>query len=47
MWSEVWTFLRVRKRYWLLPALIVAAILAALAIFAGPSPDSPFLYTLF
>ncbi len=44
---DFWAFLRVRKRYWLLPALLVGGMLAALALFSESSPVAPFVYTIF
>jgi uncharacterized protein DUF5989 len=45
--KELWTFLRVRKKFWLLPILLVMLILGALLIFAQGSVVAPFIYTLF
>jgi uncharacterized protein DUF5989 len=44
---ELWTFLRVRKKYWLLPILILMLILGGLIILAQGSALAPFIYTLF
>jgi len=44
---EFWEFLRIRKRYWLLPILIMLWLLSALIIFVESSPIAPFIYTLF
>jgi len=44
---EFWEFLRIRKRYWLLPILIMLGLLSALIIFIESSPIAPFIYTLF
>ncbi len=45
--KEFWEFLRVRKRYWLLPIVLVLVLLGALLIFAQGSAVAPFIYTLF
>ncbi len=45
--KEFWEFLRVRKRYWLLPIVLVLLLLGALLIFAQGSAVAPFIYTLF
>jgi hypothetical protein len=45
--SEIWAFLKVRKKFWLLPVLIMALVFGALVIFAQSSAISPFIYTLF
>jgi hypothetical protein len=44
---EVWQFLRIRKKFWLLPIIIVMLIFGALMIFASSSALAPFIYTLF
>lgn len=45
--KEFWAFLRIRKKYWLLPLLIVTAVLGALLVLAQGSAVAPFIYTLF
>jgi Family of unknown function (DUF5989) len=45
--SEFWLFLRVRKKWWLAPILIVLGILGALIVFTQGSALAPFIYTLF
>jgi len=45
---EIWAFLRVRKRFWLAPFLIVFFLLGLLTLAAGAVPVvSPFIYSLF
>ena len=44
---ELWRFLRVRKKYWLIPILIVMVILGGLIVLAQGSAVAPFIYTLF
>jgi len=44
---ELWAFLRVRKKFWLLPVLIVMAVLGGLIILTEGSAVAPFVYTLF
>lgn len=44
---EFWEFLRMRKRYWLLPIFIVLGLLSALIIFTEGSAVAPFIYALF
>jgi hypothetical protein len=46
IFGEVWRFLRVRKKWWLLPILFFIVILGFLLIFAQTSPLAPFIYTL-
>ena len=44
---EFWTFLRVRKKYWLMPILIVLALVGGLIVLTQGSAIAPFIYTLF
>jgi hypothetical protein len=44
---EFWGFLRSRKKYWLLPILLMIVVLGALLVFAQGSAIAPFIYTLF
>ena len=44
---EIWAFLRVRKKLWLAPLIILMLILGALLIAAQGSVIAPFIYTLF
>jgi len=45
--KEFWDFLRIRKRYWLAPILIILILLSLLIVFAQSSAVAPFIYTLF
>ncbi|MBW1735660.1 MAG: hypothetical protein JRJ09_14430 [Deltaproteobacteria bacterium] len=45
--SEFWEFLKFRKRYWLLPIIIVLVGLGALIVFTETSAVAPFIYALF
>jgi len=45
--KEFWDFLKVRKKWWLAPIVIVMVLLGAIIIFAQSSALSPFIYTLF
>ena len=45
--NELWTFLRVRKKLWLAPIIIVMLILGGMLILAQGSVVAPFIYTLF
>jgi hypothetical protein len=45
--SEFWEFLKYRKRYWLLPIVIVLLLFSALIVFIESSAIAPFIYTLF
>jgi len=44
---EFWEFLRLRKRYWLLPILVALLLLGGLIVFTETSAVAPFIYTLF
>ncbi len=44
---EFWTFLRVRKKFWLLPILFVMIVFGGLLILAQGSAVAPFIYTIF
>jgi hypothetical protein len=44
---ELWLFMRVRKKYWLLPVLIMLAVVGALIVLTQGSVVAPFIYTLF
>jgi hypothetical protein len=46
--KELWDFLKVRKKFWLAPILVVLVILSAFIVLAASSPvAAPFIYTLF
>jgi len=45
--KELWDFMRVNKRYWLAPMVIILALLGVIIIFAESSAVAPFIYTLF
>jgi len=44
---EFWEFLKFRKRYWLLPIVIMLFLFGALIVFTESSAIAPFIYTLF
>jgi hypothetical protein len=44
---EFWEFLKVRKKFWLLPIFIVSGIFGGLIILTKGSAVAPFIYTLF
>ncbi len=45
--AELWQFLRVRKKFWLLPIVLVLLVLGGLIILVQGSAVAPFIYTLF
>lgn len=44
---ELWSFLKVRKKWWLLPIIILLLAVGALLVFAQGSVLAPFIYTIF
>tara|TARA_B100001027_G_scaffold151633_1_gene106432 strand:+ start:2408 stop:2638 length:231 start_codon:yes stop_codon:yes gene_type:complete len=44
---EFWRFLRIRKKYWLLPTIIVLIIFGGLIILTQGTAVAPFIYTIF
>ena len=44
---EFWDFLRVRKRWWLAPIVLIMLLLGALIIMTEGSAVAPFIYTIF
>lgn len=44
---EIWDFMKTRKKFWLLPIILVMLLVGALLIFAQGSAIAPFIYTLF
>jgi hypothetical protein len=45
--QEFWAFLRTRKKYWLLPVIVVMAVFGVLIVLTQGSAVAPFIYTLF
>lgn len=45
--KDMWMFLKERKRYWLLPVVLVLLVLGVLIVIGGGSAVAPFIYTLF
>lgn len=45
--AELWAFLRVRKKLWLMPIIIVMVVIGGLLVLAQGSVVAPFIYTLF
>lgn len=44
---ELWAFMRVRKKWWLLPIVVVMLVVGTLMVFAHGSVLAPFIYTIF
>jgi len=47
LFSELWSFLRERKKWWLAPILVFLILFGALIVLAQTSALAPFIYTLF
>ena len=45
--SELWVFLRIRKKFWLFPIVFMMVVFGALVILSQGSAVAPFIYTLF
>ena len=45
--KDLWSFMRVRKKFWLGPVIVVMVLLGALLVLAQGSAVAPFIYTLF
>jgi hypothetical protein len=45
--KELWAFLKVRKKFWLLPIIVIMLLLGVLIVVAQGSALAPFIYTLF
>jgi hypothetical protein len=45
--SELWRFMRVRKKFWLLPILLMMVVFGGLVVLSKGSAVAPFIYTIF
>ncbi len=45
--AELWAFLRMRKKYWLLPIMVMFVLFGGLLVLSQGSAVAPFIYTLF
>jgi hypothetical protein len=45
--AELWAFLRVRKKWWLIPIILVMVVVGSLLVLAQGSVLAPFIYTIF
>jgi hypothetical protein len=45
--AELWQFMRVRKKYWLLPIVLMMALFGGLVVLTQGSALAPFIYTVF
>jgi hypothetical protein len=47
LFKELWAFMRVNKKLWLLPAIVVLLLLGMLLVLSQGSVLAPFIYTIF
>lgn len=45
--GQLWSFLRIRKKWWLLPIILIMVLFGGLLVFAQGSALAPFIYTIF
>jgi hypothetical protein len=45
--TDMWNFLRERKKFWLAPIIIVLLLLGVILVIGGGSAIAPFIYTMF
>lgn len=45
--TELWAYMRERKKWWLLPIIVVMLLVGSLLVFAQGSALAPFIYTIF
>jgi hypothetical protein len=44
---DLWAYMKVRKKYWLLPLILILLLIGFLIVFTSGSAVAPFIYTLF
>ena len=47
LFADLWAFMRERKKYWLVPVIMIMVLLGVLIVLAQGSAIAPFIYTLF
>jgi hypothetical protein len=45
--KELWNFMRIRKKFWLLPIMLMMALFGALIVLSQGSAVAPFIYAIF
>lgn len=45
--GELWSFLKIRKKYWLIPIMIMMSLFGGLIVLSQGSAIAPFIYTIF
>jgi hypothetical protein len=44
---ELWAYMRVRKKYWLIPIIVMMLVFGGLVVLTKGSAVAPFIYTIF
>ncbi len=47
IFAELWSFMRARKKYWLLPIIMMMALFGGLIVLTQGTAVAPFIYTVF
>ncbi len=47
LFGEMWAYMKERKKWWLMPVILVMVMVGALLVFAQGSALAPFIYTVF
>ena len=47
LFGELWAYMRDRKKWWLVPVILVMVLVGGLLVFAQGSALAPFIYTIF
>jgi len=45
--TELWAFMKVRKKFWLIPVFVMMAVFGGLVVLSQGSAVAPFIYTIF
>ena len=45
--AELWSFMRTRKKFWMMPIIVLALLLGVLVVLTQGSAVAPFIYTIF
>ena len=45
--TELWAFMRIRKKFWLFPVIVMMAVFGGLVVLSQGSAVAPFIYTIF
>ncbi len=45
--AELWSFLKIRKKYWLIPIMVMMSLFGGLIVLSQGSAIAPFIYTIF